>query len=92
MIPVVRGIGQFLDASEVNKLIDPLVKALRGNAVPFSVAEDLLEQERLVTTVEFDRAAVERLVAWEEFYSERKQVEGAGVVRKLKLILEEVPV
>jgi len=87
LLAAARGIGKWIHKDDVNRFVDPLVRAAVANSDE-SVrkgAEELLRAEADHTPEEVDPAIIDRLNAWEVTYARQNQpAERAQKVRAIR--------
>ena len=91
LLPVISGISQFATAIYAHKIIDPMVRAIRGETLSLQNCEAFMQREKTMMAADFEAAVMRRLNRWEEGYEERKDKEGVNVIRQLKLMLDDIP-
>lgn len=84
-----QGIGAHLEAADVHKFVDPLVRAsLRQDQALADAAAALFDSEALETPAELDQKIVDRFLAWETTFQGRGNDPAVARVKEFRGFFE----
>lgn len=89
LLDSLEGIGQIIQASEVIKFIDPLVRLMLWDKSLCDQAKSVMEKENLHTSVEIDAKISQRLKEWVDMFVKKGDSEKAKKVSEAKDIFDK---